>query len=74
MDIEESVLKQYACDIDPLLDKIIAINIADVLSQNKKIQNKEQLKNVWVKSLEELKRILYKDLKRIIAYYYRKML
>lgn len=56
MDIEESVLKQYACDIDPLLDKIIAINIADVLSQNKKIQNKEQLKNVWVKSLEELKK------------------
>lgn len=55
MDIEESVLKQYACDIDPLLDKIIAINIADILSQNKKPQNKEQLKNVWVKSLEELK-------------------
>lgn len=55
MDIEESVLKQYVCNIDPLLDKIIAINIADILSQNKKIQNKEQLKNVWVKSLEELK-------------------
>ena len=55
MDIEESVLKQYVCNIDPLLDKIIAINIADILSQNKKIQNKEQLKNVWVKSLEKLK-------------------
>lgn len=56
MDIEESVLKQYACDIDPLLDKIIAINIADILSQNNKPQNKEQLKNVWVGSLEELKK------------------
>lgn len=56
MDIEESVLKQYACDIDPLLDKIIAINIADILSQNSKPQNKEQLKNVWVGSLEELKK------------------
>ena len=65
MDIEESVLKQYACDIDPLLDKIIAINIADILSQNNKPQNKEQLKNVWVKSLEELKMDWYRELEAI---------
>ena len=54
-DIEENVLRQYVCNIDPLLDRIIAINIADILNQNKKFLNKEQLKNVWVKSLEELK-------------------
>lgn len=55
-DIEENVLRQYVCNIDPLLDRIIAINIADILNQNKKFQNKEQLKNVWIKSLEELKK------------------
>jgi hypothetical protein len=55
-DIEENVLRQYVCNMDPLLDRIIAINIADILNQNKKFQNKEQLKNVWVKSLEELKK------------------
>ena len=55
-DIEENVLRQYVCNINPLLDRIIAINIADILNQDKKFQNKEQLKDVWVKSLEELKK------------------
>ena len=66
-DIDESVLKQYVCDIDPLLDKIIAINIADILNQNKKFQNKEQLKNVWFKSLEELKKDWHKELGLILS-------
>ena len=53
MDIDENILKKYVCNIDPLLDKIIAINIADILSQDNKFNDKEQLKNVWIKSLEE---------------------
>lgn len=53
--LDEETLKKCVCNLDPLVDKILAINIADVL--NKKIQyvNDEQLRNAWISSAEEFR-------------------
>ena len=55
MDLDENILKKYTCDLDPLLDKILAINIADILNRQSQYKDNEQLKNVWITSIEELK-------------------
>ena len=55
MDLDEDILKKYTCDLDPLLDKILAINLADILNRQSQYKDNEQLKNVWITSIEELK-------------------
>lgn len=35
--------------------KILAINIADILNRQSQYTDNEQLKNVWITSIEELK-------------------
>ena len=55
MDLDEDILKQYTCNLDPLLDKILAINLADILNRQSQYKDNEQLKNVWITSIEELK-------------------
>lgn len=44
MDLDEDILKKYTCDLDPLLDKILAINIADILNRQSQYKDNEQLK------------------------------
>lgn len=55
MDLDEEILKKHTCDLDPLLDKILAINIADILNRQSQYKDNEQLKNAWITSIEELK-------------------
>ena len=52
--LDETILKRYVCGLDPLIDKILAINIADILNKQNEYTNIEQLKNVWVSSIKEI--------------------
>lgn len=62
IELNENVLKQYVCGLDPLIDKILAMNIADILDKQSKYSNMEQLKKVWISSLDELKAKFEKEL------------
>ena len=55
IELDENVLKQYACGLDPLLDKILAINIADILDRQRQYSDMEQLKKVWIASIDNFK-------------------
>lgn len=55
IELDENVLKQYTCGLDPLLDKILAINIADILDRQSQYSDMEQLKKVWIVSIDNFK-------------------
>lgn len=55
VELNESTLKRYVCGLDPLVDKILAINIADVLNKQKQYTDISQLQKIWFSSLEELR-------------------
>lgn len=52
--LDETKLKQYVCGLDPLIDKILAINIADILNKQNEYTSLKQLKNIWVSSIKEI--------------------
>ena len=62
VELDENVLKKYVCGIDPLLDKILAINLADILDKQSQYANMEQLKKAWVSSLDDFKMEWKKEL------------
>ena len=61
-ELDENVLNQYACGLDPLVDKILAMNIADILDRQSQYSDMEQLKKVWIASIDDLKTEWKKEL------------
>ena len=62
VELDENVLKQYVCGLDPLIDKILAINIADILDRQSQYSDIEQLKGAWVSSLDDFRTEWKKEL------------
>lgn len=54
-EINDDVFNKYVCDLNPLVDKIIAANIADLLNRQSKFEKEEQLTSIWIPALEELR-------------------
>jgi hypothetical protein len=54
-DLDEEVLKKSVCGLNPLLDKILASNLADVLNRTSSSENTDSLEDIWIKSAEEIK-------------------
>lgn len=55
MKLDEETLKKYVCDLDPLIDKILAISIADILNKQRQYTDILQLQKMWISSIEEMK-------------------
>lgn len=53
--LNEYEIKKHICGLDPLIDKILAINIADILSKQEYYESNEKFIEVWLDSIEGIK-------------------